>query len=59
MQRDPQFYGRYFAEIFLYLFQYNVARSWYGLLILPELDSAETNEEFRRRLDLIECDRYL
>lgn len=59
MQRDLQFYGRYFAEIFLYLFQYNVARSWYGLLILPELDSADTNEEFLRRLDLIECDRYL
>ena len=112
MQRDPQFYGRYFAEIFLYLFQYNVARSWHGLLILPDrhtdigsnipyqsllrsqikrfyledllkltdvspnlallkllvvdetetiglaqsiLDSADTNEEFRRRLDLIEA----
>ncbi|MGB8702989.1 MAG: Rpn family recombination-promoting nuclease/putative transposase, partial [Thermosynechococcaceae cyanobacterium] len=34
MQRDPGFYGRYFAEIFLYLRQYEVKRPWYGLLIL-------------------------
>jgi predicted transposase/invertase (TIGR01784 family) len=35
MQRDPKFYGRYFAEIFMYLYQYNVKQPWYGLLILP------------------------
>jgi predicted transposase/invertase (TIGR01784 family) len=35
MQRDIQFYGRYFAEIFLYCYQYEVKRPWYGLLILP------------------------
>ncbi len=35
MQQDQQFYGRYFAEIFLYLYQYRVERPWYGLLILP------------------------
>jgi predicted transposase YdaD len=35
MQRDPKFYGRYFAEIFLYLYQYNIKQPWYGLLILP------------------------
>jgi predicted transposase/invertase (TIGR01784 family) len=35
MQRDPQFYGRYFAEIFLYLYQYEIKSPWYGLLILP------------------------
>ncbi|MDX1977633.1 MAG: Rpn family recombination-promoting nuclease/putative transposase [Pseudanabaenaceae cyanobacterium bins.68] len=35
MQRDPQFYGRYFAEIFLYLYQYQIQKPWYGLLILP------------------------
>jgi predicted transposase YdaD len=35
MQREPRFYGRYFAEIFLYLYQYDVVRPWYGLLILP------------------------
>ena len=35
MQRDKGFYGRYFAEIFLYLHQYKVKRHWYGLLILP------------------------
>jgi predicted transposase YdaD len=34
-QRDTRFYSRYFAEIFLYLHQYQVIRSWYGLLILP------------------------
>ncbi|MGI0480787.1 DUF2887 domain-containing protein [Geminocystis sp. CENA526] len=34
MQKDSDFYGRYFAEIFLYLYQYKVKRSWYGLLIL-------------------------
>ena len=35
MQTDERFYGRYFAEIFLYLEQYEVRRSWQGLLILP------------------------
>ena len=35
MQRDPKFYGRYFAEIFMYLYQYNIKQPWYGLLILP------------------------
>jgi predicted transposase/invertase (TIGR01784 family) len=35
MQRDTQFYGRYFAEIFLYLYEYQINRPWYGLLILP------------------------
>ena len=35
MQRDPNFYRRYFSEIFLYLYQYEVVRPWYGLLILP------------------------
>lgn len=35
MQRDPQFYGRYFAEIFLYLYQYEIKKPCYGLLILP------------------------
>ncbi len=35
MQQDQQFYGRYFAEIFLYLYQYRIKRPWYGLLILP------------------------
>jgi predicted transposase YdaD len=112
MQRDPRFYGRYFAEIFLYLYQYEVPRPWYGLLILPSrseklgsdvpyqsllgaqvkrlyledllpltelspnlsllkllvvdesataslaksiINSAETDEEFRRRLDLVEA----
>ncbi len=34
MQGDPRFYGRYLAEIFLYLYQYNVNQPWYGLLIL-------------------------
>lgn len=35
MQRDRQFYGRYFAEIFLYFYQYEIKRPWYALLILP------------------------
>ena len=35
MQKDQQFYGRYFAEIFLYLYQYEIKRPWYALLILP------------------------
>jgi len=34
MQRDPEFYSRYFAGLFVYLHQYKVARSWRGLLIL-------------------------
>ena len=34
MQPDPDFYGRYFAETYLYLKQYKITRSWKGLLIL-------------------------
>ncbi|MEB3175689.1 MAG: DUF2887 domain-containing protein [Cyanobacteriota bacterium] len=34
MQRDEGFYGRYFAEIFLYLQQYPTLHPWQGLLIL-------------------------
>ena len=34
MQRDSDFYGRYFAELFLYLYQYKIKRPWQGLLIL-------------------------
>jgi predicted transposase YdaD len=34
MQRDSDFYGRYFAELFLYLYQYKVKTSWLGLLII-------------------------
>jgi predicted transposase YdaD len=34
MQADPDFYGRYFAEIYLYLKQYKSNRAWRGLLIL-------------------------
>lgn len=37
MQTDENFYRRYFAEIFLYLEQYEVIRPWRGLLILPSL----------------------
>jgi predicted transposase/invertase (TIGR01784 family) len=34
MQPDPDFYGRYFAETYLYLKQYKITRPWRGLLIL-------------------------
>lgn len=34
MQPDTDFYGRYFAEIYLYLKQYKIIRPWRGLLIL-------------------------
>ncbi|MDB9525401.1 DUF2887 domain-containing protein [Oscillatoria sp. CS-180] len=34
MQTDFRFYGRYFAEIHLYLHQYQVERPWQGLIIL-------------------------
>jgi predicted transposase/invertase (TIGR01784 family) len=34
MQRDPGFYGRFFAGIFLYLQQYASPRPWRGLLVL-------------------------
>lgn len=35
MQTDDNFYRRFFAEIFLYLEQYEINRDWRGLLILP------------------------
>lgn len=34
MQDDAGFYGRFFAEVFLYLQQYPVARPWRGVLLL-------------------------
>ncbi|MDB9305606.1 DUF2887 domain-containing protein [Nodularia spumigena CS-591/12] len=34
MQPDKGFYGRYFAEVCLYLKQYNISRPWRGLIIL-------------------------
>jgi predicted transposase YdaD len=34
MQSDNRFYGRYFAETYLYLYQYQIQRPWKGLLIL-------------------------
>jgi predicted transposase YdaD len=33
MQADSEFYGRYFAEVYLHLKQYPSAREWRGLLI--------------------------
>ncbi|USR89918.1 DUF2887 domain-containing protein [Phormidium yuhuli AB48] len=35
MQRDPGFYRRFFAQVFLYLEQYEVTRPWRGLLLFP------------------------
>jgi len=34
MQPDERFYGRYFSQLFLQLYQYEVSRDWRGLLIL-------------------------
>lgn len=34
MQGDDDFYGRFFAEIFLCLRQYKIDRPWRGLVIL-------------------------
>ena len=34
MQSDADFYGRFFAGIFLYLRQYKITRPWRGLVIL-------------------------
>ncbi|KPQ39962.1 MAG: hypothetical protein HLUCCO16_04925 [Phormidium sp. OSCR] len=35
MQGDPGFYRRFFAQVFLYLEQYQVIRPWRGLLLFP------------------------
>ncbi|PPT10730.1 hypothetical protein CKA32_000722 [Geitlerinema sp. FC II] len=35
MQTDPGFYRRFFAQVFLYLEQYQVTRPWRGLLLFP------------------------
>ena len=44
MQPDRRFYGRYFAEIYLYLYQYQVERPWRGLLILQSRPQALGSE---------------
>jgi len=44
MQTDENFYGRYFAEIFLYLEQYPVKNPWRGLLILRNRGQRLGNE---------------
>jgi predicted transposase/invertase (TIGR01784 family) len=36
MQRDQEFYGRYFSGLFLYLHQYKITKLWRGLLILRD-----------------------
>jgi len=40
MQPDSRFYGRYFAEVYLYLYQYEVQRPWRGLVILQSRQQA-------------------
>ncbi len=47
MQGDPGFYRRFFAQVFLYLEQYQVTRPWRGLFLFP-----------RRRLNFGEEDPY-
>jgi len=34
MQKDTDFYRRYFGGIFVYIHQYKISRNWRGLLIL-------------------------
>jgi predicted transposase/invertase (TIGR01784 family) len=36
MQKDSEFYSRYFGGIFIYIHQYKVKRDWRGLLILND-----------------------
>lgn len=36
MQRDQEFYGRYFSGLFLYLHQYKITKLWRGILILRD-----------------------
>lgn len=36
MQKDTEFYSRYFGGIFVYIHQYKVKRNWRGLLILND-----------------------
>ncbi|WP_017295345.1 DUF2887 domain-containing protein [Geminocystis herdmanii] len=36
MQKDSEFYSRYFGGIFIYIHQYKVKRNWRGLLILND-----------------------
>ncbi|WP_308256358.1 DUF2887 domain-containing protein [Geminocystis sp. GBBB08] len=36
MQKDTEFYSRYFGGIFIYIHQYKVKRNWRGLLILND-----------------------
>jgi predicted transposase YdaD len=51
MQSDVDFYGRFFAGIFLYLKQYKANRPWQGLLIL-NCHSQDLGAEVPYRLQL-------
>ena len=44
MQKDSDFYSRYFASLFIYLHQYKVQRNWRGLLILNNRNQDLGNE---------------
>ncbi|BAM53333.1 hypothetical protein BEST7613_4402 [Synechocystis sp. PCC 6803] len=44
MQADEQFYGRYFAQLFVYLYQYRVSRDWRGLMILQSREQRLGND---------------
>ncbi len=60
MQPDERFYGRYFSQLFLHLYQYEVSRDWRGLLILqsrgqklgPELPYRNLLDNYVTRLYL-------
>ncbi len=53
MQPDNRFYGRYFAETYLYLYQYQIERPWRGLLILQS-DRQDLGSEVPYS-DLLDC----
>jgi predicted transposase YdaD len=44
MQTDEQFYGRYFAQLFVHLYQYRVSRDWRGLMILQSREQRLGND---------------
>jgi len=56
MQRDLDFYGGYFAEIFLYLYQYKIKSSWLGLLILNNRQGEES-ETIKPRLNTLSVEQ--
>ncbi|EAZ88498.1 hypothetical protein CY0110_15290 [Crocosphaera chwakensis CCY0110] len=56
-QKDDNFYGRFFAEIFLYLSKTNLTNDWHGVIIYPNRQVETDN--IQRYQDMLTSGRVI